>query len=109
MTKLNVSDYFKREAKPLVKKHRSLAKEIQELFDSLKIDSIQGYTLPHTCFKVRLAIESKGKGKRSGARVITHFHVINDEIFMLGIYDKSDQGTISEKELTKRLKALDLI
>lgn len=108
MTKLNVSDFFKREAKPLVKKYRSLAKEIAELFESLKEEPIQGDSLSLNCYKIRLAIKSKGKGKRGGARVITHFHIKDDEIYLISIYDKSEQEDISDKELLKRLKALDL-
>ena len=40
MTELIVTDYFRREAKPLAKKYRSLAKEIAELFESLKKEPI---------------------------------------------------------------------
>lgn len=104
MTGLIVTDYFRREAKPLAKKYRSLAREITELFESLKQEPIQGDFLPLGCYKIRLAIESKGKGKRGGARVITCFQTEDNEI-----YDKSEQDDISDKELIIRLKALDLI
>ena len=40
MTELIVTDYFRREVKPLAKKYRSLAKEIAELFESLKEEPI---------------------------------------------------------------------
>ena len=108
MTGLIVTDYFRREVKPLAKKYRSLAKEIAELFESLTEEPIQGDALPFGCYKVRLAVESKGKGKRGGTRVITHFHVKDDEIYLLSIYDKSKQEDLSDKELLSRLKALDL-
>ena len=36
MTELIVTDYFRREAKPLAKKYRFIAKEIAKLFESLK-------------------------------------------------------------------------
>ena len=106
--KVNSSKFFKRELKPLVKKYRSLIKEVIELSESLLETPIQGDSLPLNCYKIRLAIESKGKGKRGGARVITHFHVKDDEIFLISIYDKSEQEDISDKELLRRLKALDL-
>lgn len=61
------------------------------------------------CYKISLAIESKGKGKRGGARVITCFQTENNEIYLTSIYDKSEQEEISDKELIKRLKSLDLI
>ena len=108
MTELIVTNYFSREAKPLAKKYRSLASEIALLFESLKKNPIQGDALPLDCYKIRLAIKSKGKGKRGGARVITHFHIKDDEIYLISIYDKSEQEDISDKELLRRLKALDL-
>jgi hypothetical protein len=40
--------------------------------------------------------------------VITHFHIKDDEIYLMSIYDKSEQEDISDKELLRRLKALDL-
>ena len=109
MTGLVVTDYFRREAKPLAKKYRSLAKEIAELFESFKEEPIQGDSLPLGCYKIRLAIESKGKGKRGGAIVITCFQTEDNEIYLISIYDKSEQDDISDNELIKRLKALDLI
>ena len=106
--KVNPSQFFKRELKPLIKKYRSLTDELAELVESLIEEPIQGDSLPLNCYKIRLAIQSKGKGKRGGARVITHFHVKDDEIFLISIYDKSEQEDISDKELLRRLKALDL-
>ena len=52
--------------------------------------------------KVRMAIASKNKGKSGGARIITyHFFVdtVNTDIYLLTIYDKSEQETISEKKI----------
>ena len=53
-------------------------------------------------YKVRLAIKSKSKGKSGGARVITYLITADHEVFLLTIYDKSEQDTID----TKSLKAL---
>lgn len=51
------------------------------------------------CFKIRLAIASKGKGKSGGARIITNVVIENDTVHMLTIYDKSEQSDLSDKEL----------
>ena len=55
-----------------------------------------------------MAITSKNKGKRGGARVITHLLVRleGETLYLLKIYDKSDLETISEKELENLLKAI---
>ena len=53
-----------------------------------------------------MAIASKGKGKSGGARVITHILVEGATVFLLDIYDKSDQSNISDKELEQLLKEI---
>lgn len=51
------------------------------------------------CYKVRMAIASKGKGKSGGARIITHVHVSETTVYLLTIYDKSEQADISDNEV----------
>ena len=68
---------FDRQFKRLCKKYPSLKKEIQELGESLAIDPKQGISLGNNCYKIRLAIKSKGKGKSGGARVISYVYVAN--------------------------------
>ena len=71
--KIVSSKGFKRDVKPLAKKYRSLKNELSDLFDSLETNPIQGSDLGKSCYKIRLGIASKGKGKSGGARVITYF------------------------------------
>ena len=52
--------------------------------------------------KVRMAIAAKNKGKRGGARVITCnilINIENTDIYLLTIYDKAGQDSISSKEI----------
>ncbi len=67
--------------------------------DSLITKPEQGTSIGNQCYKIRLAIASKGKGKSGGARVITHLQVVNEKVFLLSIYDKSEQENITDKEL----------
>ena len=76
---------FERQAKRLMKKFPSLKKEIQSLINGLKEDPEQGTSIGHNCFKLRLAIASKGKGKSGGARVITHVIFKQDTVYLLTI------------------------
>jgi hypothetical protein len=98
---------FERQAKRLVKKYASLKKELWELTQQLSEAPELGTPLGSNCFKVRIAIASKGKGKSGGARIITHFLVANATIYLLSIYDKSEQNRITDKELAKLLTYLD--
>jgi len=65
-----------------------------------------GTPLGKDCFKIRLAIKSKNKGKSGGARVITHLHINAQNIYLLSIYDKADKDSISDKELENLIKSI---
>jgi hypothetical protein len=45
----------------------------------------------------------KGKGKSGGAMVITYIAINNGSIFLLSIYDKSQQSDIEDGELLRLL------
>lgn len=59
--------------------------------------------------KVRMSIKSKGKGKSSGARVITFNYLLEDdnrEITLMTVYDKLERETISDKEIIEPRNAI---
>jgi hypothetical protein len=93
--------------KRLSKKYPSLKVEFTELVFSLKQTPEQGKSLGNNCYKIRLAIASKGKGKSGGARVISFIHIIQTRIYLLSIYDKSEQSDISDKDLRDWLKLIE--
>jgi mRNA-degrading endonuclease RelE of RelBE toxin-antitoxin system len=95
---------FEKEFKKLSAKHLSLKSDFKTFLVSLEDDPMQGTSLGNNCYKIRLAISSKGKGKSSGARVITCLKVIENIVYLVGIYDKSERETISNKELQERIK-----
>ena len=95
---------FEREAKPLLKRYRSLAPELAALRDALKENPAQGQPIGSDCYKIRIAIRSKGKGKSGGARVITCVVAVREEVYLLSIYDKSEQATLTDKRLKELLK-----
>ncbi len=97
---------FKKEIKKLLKKYSSLEKEYLQLVDSLEQNPKLGVPMGKGCYKIRVSIASKGKGKSGGARVITHLVVLKKEVYLLTIYDKSKQEAISDKELLEVLKNL---
>src|SRR6185295_3213451 len=93
-----ISD-FENQAKRLIKKIPSLKKEIHEVIQSLKEDPRQGDSFGNSCYKVRIKIASKGKGKSGGARLITHVLVQQTTVYLLSIYDKSEHESMSEKHI----------
>jgi mRNA-degrading endonuclease RelE of RelBE toxin-antitoxin system len=103
---VEVSDKFKKHAKHLLKKFPSLKQELAVLISSLETDPKQGKSIGFDCYKVRLAIASKGKGKSGGARVITHLHVTKTKVYLLTIYDKSEQANITDNEIKELLELI---
>jgi mRNA-degrading endonuclease RelE of RelBE toxin-antitoxin system len=102
-------DYFERRAKKLIRKYPSLSQEIATLIADLANNPTQGVYLSLDCYKIRLKIASKGKGKSGGARVITCVKVEQDTVTLLTIYDKSEQEDISENFLVEILEEYDLL
>lgn len=94
---------FEKNLKRLVKKYPSLKKEYSDMVLHLKEEPQQGTCIADNCYKIRLAIKSKGKGKSGGARIITHLVVEKDIVYLLTIYDKSDKENLTSKELEELL------
>lgn len=94
---------FEKELKRLAKKYPSLKTEYIALVRSLIEKPEQGTSIGNNCFKIRISIGSKGKGKSGGARVITYIQIAHSEVYLLSIYDKSEQENISDKELASLL------
>jgi hypothetical protein len=103
MTVLSISP-FDKQIKRLAKKYPSLKTEFANLINSLETDPHLGTPLGYNCFKIRISIASKGKGKSGGARVITNFVIMDETVYLLAIYDKSEKDTITDKELQILLK-----
>jgi len=97
---------FERQFKRLAKKYHSLKTDLESLVSDLEKEPSIGTPLGKNCFKVRLSVTSKNKGKSGGTRVITHFIVNESNVYLLSIYDKSDKSSITDKELAELLRDL---
>ena len=104
--KIVYTDHFEREFKRLAKKYRSIKYDLANLLNQLQENPTNGTPLGKDCYKVRLAISAKQKGKSAGARVITHLHIQGKTIFLLSIYDKSEQESISDNEISAILNQI---
>jgi mRNA-degrading endonuclease RelE of RelBE toxin-antitoxin system len=100
--------HFDKEFKRLAKKHQSIKKDLAALVTGLTEDPTLGTMITENCYKIRMAITSKGKGKSGGARIITYVIAPDETIFLLSIYDKSDQANISNKELIELIESIGL-
>ena len=95
---------FDKQLKRLAKKYPSLKHEFAKLIESLEQEPQQGIPLGNNCYKIRIAIASKGKGKSGGARIITNFVIADNAVYLIAMYDKSEKENITDKELFDLLK-----
>ena len=99
---------FEKELKRLVKKFPSLKEEYAELIEEINKDPKAGIFLGNNCYKLRVAIESKGKGKSGGARAITYLYIETETVYLLTIYDKSEKENLKPNELKMIVDSLGL-
>ena len=104
---VQVSDNFKKEAKRLIKKYRSLKAEITQLVEELETDPTKGTPLGNGIYKIRLAVASKGKGSSGGVRVLSLVKITKSNVLLFAIYNKGERDTITAKEIKELLKELD--
>lgn len=95
---------FSKQFKGLYKKYNSLKNDFKVLYESLLENPSQGTKIGENMYKIRLAISSKGKGKSSGARIITYLTLSKETLLLVAIYDKSEIGNMSDSEIQIILK-----
>ena len=95
---------FDKQLKRLAKKYPSLKKDFSGLLQSLEINPNLGTSIGRNCYKIRVSIASKGKGKSGGARVVTNFIIAEATVYLLSIYDKSEKESLTDSELSFLLK-----
>jgi hypothetical protein len=101
--------YFEGKYKRLSKKFPSLSSELEGLEADLMRNSKIGESLGANLYKIRLASKDKGKGKSGGFRVITYLVQENKdslEIFLITIFDKTEESSISATTLKKLVKTI---
>ena len=97
---------FDKQLKRLSKKFPSLKNEIAELAKTLQTNPHYGTSIGQHCFKIRISIASKQKGESGGVRVITYVLVVENVVYLLSIYDKSEREDISNTELKQLLNQI---
>ena len=100
---------FEKSYKRLKKKYYSLKEDLEEFKKEYNDNPNIGDDLGRGFRKIRIAIKSKNKGKRGGARIITYDVCVKTEdkvVILVEIYDKSEITTLLDNEYEKALKEL---
>ncbi len=98
---------FKREARALKKRYRSIEFDLQPLIAQLRNGDLLGDRIPgfadYIVYKVRVKNSDIRKGKSSGYRVI-YQSLTSDTVVLLRLYSKSDQDDVTTDELCAIIK-----
>ena len=104
--KVDTTENFDKEAKRLSKKYRSLRSEIASLISQLEKNPTTGIHLGNNVYKIRIAIASKGKGKRGGARAMSYTKIAKETVYLFSIYSKGEKDDISDEEIRELINEL---
>lgn|SRR5574344_538149 len=101
-------DEFKKNTKKLSKKYKNIKLDILELVNQLESDPHNiGVHLFNNCYKIRIPNSSIPTGKSGGFRVIIYFIDKSHNVYLLTIYSKSDQESISDSKIVELIKSME--
>jgi len=98
---------FEKSYQRLKKKYHSLRADLEAFKKEYNENQDIGIDLGGGFRKIRVAIKSKNKGKRGGARIIAYDVCVKTEdkvVILVEIYDKSEVSTLSDSEYATVLK-----
>lgn len=85
--------------KKLSKKFKNISYDIDNFLNNIQTKDDLGIELKSNVYKVRISNTNKHKGKSAGYRLISYLKVIDNELHLLYIYDKSSIENLTEKEI----------
>jgi mRNA-degrading endonuclease RelE of RelBE toxin-antitoxin system len=97
---------FEKALKRLNKKYPSLKADYLAFLSELEKNPMTGDEIFPHCRKARIAIKSKGKGKRGGGRIIFYYEIVQDKIILLFIYDKSEIENVQTAYIEQILRTM---
>lgn len=103
---VKTTKYFEKRFKILFKKYPSLKEDLIQIVKQLQLNPELGTPLGKNCFKIRINVKSKSKGKSGGARLITLAHYKENKVYLITIYDKSVEEIISESKLLELINEI---
>lgn len=99
--KIEFTSEFKRNLRHLIKKYRTIKKDLESIISKLEQGEIIGDKIPDVKFnvyKLRVKNSDLQRGKSGGYRVIYYFKQ-KDFLILVTIYSKTEQGNISSKQI----------
>lgn len=115
------TDEFQKDLKKLLKKYRSLKEDLEtaktasiELFHIHKVNNLSVFPIPGFCTDEILICKIKkfackalkGRGSKSGIRVIYAFHITLQRAVFIEMYFKADQKNEDRERIKRYLRSL---
>ncbi|MDF1884407.1 hypothetical protein JHD49_10680 [Sulfurimonas sp. SAG-AH-194-C21] len=92
-------ELYQKARKKLSKQYRHLQDDIDTFLNSINSKDDLGIELKSNIFKTRIKNSDKNKGKSASYRLISYLILVDNEIHLLYIYDKSKLENLTEKEI----------
>jgi mRNA-degrading endonuclease RelE of RelBE toxin-antitoxin system len=96
---------FQKDLRDLVKRYRSIRKDLQTLIEQLQLGEVPGDEVSgakYQIFKVRLKNSDTRKGKSGGYRVIYYLKT-SQAVILVTIYSKSDFSDVSNDAIDEAI------
>ena len=90
---------YKKAYKKLSKQYKHIEADLEDFLQSITSKEDLGIELKSNVFKARIKNSDKNKGKSAGYRLISYLAIIENELHLLYIYDKSKLENLTEKEI----------
>ncbi len=105
---VKISEPFEKQIKRLSKSYRSVVVTVRQLIltlanGELPGDRVSGTALPS--YKVRLPNRDANRGKSGGFRVV-YVTVVEDTVYLIAIYSKTDTAGLSAAEINELIEEL---
>ncbi len=97
------SSLFDKQSKQLSKKFNLLRNDLEDFVNNFNDYHSTATNIKINFFKVRLSNANKNKGKSAGYRIY-YYLKIDDTVYLLTIYDKSQIESINENILIDLIK-----
>ena len=92
---------YQKSYKKLSKHYKNIEKDVDNFLYSIKSKDDLGIEIKSNIFKVRIKNSNKNRGKSGGYRLISYLAIIENELNLLYIYDKSKIENLTENEIDK--------
>jgi mRNA-degrading endonuclease RelE of RelBE toxin-antitoxin system len=92
---------YKKSYKKLSKQYKNIGEDMNAFLNSISSKKDLGIEIKSNIFKARIKNSDKNKGKSAGYRLISYLALVDNELHLLYIYDKSKIENLTENEIDK--------